>query len=224
MRIFGEPDQWPEQDCIGWTDEFDAELVLHAYAEGVFPMPLSPDEMGWWAPVERGILPLESVRITRSLRQSAKRYRVSVDAAFQQVLAACGDPARPDGWIDDRIQEAYTELFDAGIVHSVECWDADGNLVGGLYGVSLAGLFAGESMFHTARDASKVALLGLLDVLDDGRPRLLDVQWTTPHLASLGALDVTREEYLDLLDEVRAVPLPDWTAWRARGRWHAGDA
>lgn len=224
MRIFGDPAEWAEQDCIGWTDEFDAQLVLHAYTEGVFPMPLSPDEMGWWAPTDRGILPLESVRITRSLRQSAKKYTVSVDAAFERVLAACGDPTRPDGWIDERIEEVYTQLHDTGIVHSVECWDAEGDLVGGLYGVSLGGLFAGESMFHTARDASKVALLGLLDVLGDDHIRLLDVQWTTPHLESLGSLDVTREEYLDLLDEVRAVPMPDWLGWQARGRWHAGNA
>lgn len=224
--IFGPPQSWPAQDLIAFSAEFDEDLVLAAYTEGVFPMPLHESgfgQMGWWSPLHRGVLPLDALRVPRSLRQSARRYTTTVDAAFSQVLERCGDPSRPHGWIDADIRRVYGTLHDLGRVHSVETWDADGRLVGGLYGVSLGGLFAGESMFHDphlGRDASKVALLALVDLLADehAEDRIIDVQWQTDHLASLGAIEVERDEYLGLLGEALAVPEP---AWPARKEDHA---
>lgn len=222
--VFGPEESWPEQDLIALSSEFDADLVIAAYASGVFPMPLPesgwPDAMGWWSPVHRGILPLEDLRVTRSLRQSARRFEVTADQAFDTVLERCADPRRPSGWIDGRIREVYTELHRRGVAHSVEAWTPSGQLAGGLYGISLGGLFAGESMFHdpeVGRDASKVALLGLARVLDDGHERLIDVQWVTDHLASLGAVEIDRTDYLRLLGEALEVPNPDWTLLGAGG-------
>lgn len=216
--IFGPPQQWPAQDLIAFSSEFDAALVLEAYRSGVFPMPLHASgfgEMGWWSPTRRGVLLLDALRVTRSLRKSAKRYTTTVDQAFDLVLARCADPSRPNGWIDAEIGRVYTDLHEAGYVHSVESWDASGRLVGGLYGVSLGGLFAGESMFHDpvhGRDASKVALLALVDLLSDehATDRVIDVQWQTDHLATLGVIEIDREEYLALLDEALDVPPPAW--------------
>lgn len=217
-EVFGPPAGWPAQDLIAFSAEFDEGLVLAAYREGVFPMPLHASgfgQMGWWSPVRRGVLPLDALRVPRSLRRSAKRYTTTVDVAFPEVLERCADPSREFGWIDDDIREVYTALHRAGRVHSVETWDADGRLIGGLYGVSLGGLFAGESMFHDrehGRDASKVALLALVQLLADehAEERIIDVQWQTDHLASLGAIEVDRDEYLSLLAEALAVPEPAW--------------
>lgn len=216
--VFGPEAEWPEQDLIALSREFDADLVVAAYCTGVFPMPLPasgwPDAMGWWSPLHRGILPLDDLRVTRSLRQSARRYEVTADRAFGEVIGQCADPGRPSGWIDGRIIEVYTELHRQGVAHSVEAWTPEGDLVGGLYGIAIGGLFAGESMFHVpgvGRDASKVALLGLARVLGDGHERLVDVQWVTDHLASLGAVEVDRVDYLRLLSEALDVPAPDWS-------------
>lgn len=200
--IFGDPATWPEGDLIGVSEEFDAALTVEAYLAGVFPMPVDK-LMGWWSPGLRGILPLDGLKVSRSLRKSARRYTTTLNVAFDEVLTRCADPNRPLGWIDERIAGVYRQLHRLGVAHSVETWDTDGHLVGGLYGVHLKGLFAGESMFHTpeGRDASKVALLRLVEVLRENGASLLDVQWITPHLASLGAVEVTRDEYLALLDE-----------------------
>ena len=216
--IFGPPQDWPDQDLIAFSTEFDADLVLEAYQAGVFPMPLHSSgfsEMGWWSPTRRGVLPLDALRITRSMRKSARHYTTTVDRAFDQVIAACADPARPSGWIDADIMAVYRRLHAAGRAHSVETWDASGRLAGGLYGISLGGLFAGESMFHDpdrGRDASKVALMALVDLLADefAEDRIIDVQWQTPHLASLGVIEVDRADYLALLDEALDVPEPRW--------------
>lgn len=131
-----------------------------------------------------------------------------MDTAFDQVISACADPTRPHGWIDGQVSAAYGRLHRLGWAHSVEAWDGDGELVGGLYGIAIGGLFAGESMFHTAPDASKVALVALVDHLNEGGAQLLDVQWTTDHLVSLGAVDVARDEYLARLGPALAAPLP----------------
>lgn len=216
--MFGEPAEWPQQDLIAFSDHCDAATALRAYAEGVFPMPLYQGdffgEMGWWSPMQRGILPVEALRVTRSLRKSAKHYRTTIDADFGAVLERCADRRRPDGWIDGRMKAIYRELFDAGIVHSVEVWTPDGVLAGGLFGLSLGGLFCGETMFHdpeVGRDASKVALWRLVEVLSaDGRGRVIDTQWLTNHLASLGALEVDRDEYLALTRELLRLPPPAW--------------
>lgn len=216
---FGPPEAWPDDDLVAVSHDIDAELTLAGYASGVFPMPLQPGLMGWWSPVERGVLPLDGLRVTRSLRKTMRRYEIRVDTAFADVLAACADPSRPRGWIDEQVVEVYTELHERGVVHSVEAW-ADDELVGGLYGVSLGGLFAGESMFHhpeRGRDASKAALVALVDLLrGDADPgaeprRILDVQWRTDHLASLGVVEVGRPEYLGRLRQALLLPPPDWS-------------
>lgn len=224
--IFGPPREWPAQDLIAFSAEFDEALVLAAYTEGVFPMPLHESgfvQMGWWSPLHRGVLPLDALRVPRSLRKSAHRYTTTVDAAFADVVDHCADPSRPFGWIDSDVRRVYLALHERGRVHSVETWDAEGRLVGGLYGVSLGGLFAGESMFHDpvhGRDASKVALVALVELLSDehGEDRIVDVQWQTDHLASLGTIEIEREEYLGLLAEALAVPEP---AWPRREERHA---
>ena len=218
-NVFGSPDAWPNSDLIGYSDEFDPALALVAYRCGVFPMPVE-QWMGWWSPLRRAVLPPGGLRITRSLRKTAARYTTTVDRAFPDVLAACADPKRPDGWIDDRIAFAYTALHQAGYVHSVETWDSDGRLVGGLYGVHQGGMFAGESMFHHSelgRDASKVALLRLVAELARARVDLLDVQWLTPHLASLGVIELSRDDYLARLDV--ALEGEHRNTWSNAERW-----
>jgi leucyl/phenylalanyl-tRNA--protein transferase len=144
------------------------------------------------------------------LRRSSRRFEIRVDTAFDRVIAACADKRRPGAWIDRNIVRAYGHLHELGWVHSVEAWDRAGHLAGGLYGVAIGGLFAGESMFHWQADASKVALVGLVQLLQEagGAGRLLDVQWATPHLLSLGAVEVSRTEYHRLLAEALHQPQP----------------
>jgi leucyl/phenylalanyl-tRNA--protein transferase len=197
--------------------------LLAAYRRGLFPMRVHArgliglGPLGWWSPDPRGVIPLDGLIVSRSLRRSQRRFEVRVDTAFEAVMRGCADPRRPHGWIDRKFIAAYTKLFELGWAHSVETWqdDADGRatLVGGLYGVAIGGLFAAESKFHRVTDASKVALVALVDLLRTGGGTLLDVQWTTPHLRSLGAVDVSRERYLELVAEAVARPtittLPD---------------
>jgi leucyl/phenylalanyl-tRNA--protein transferase len=174
--------------------------LLAAYRSGIFPMPLRKKTLGWWSPDPRGVIPLDGLKVSRSLRRSCRRYEVRFDTRFRDVMERCGDPSRPHGWITPQFVDAYEELHHLGWVHSVETY-LDDRLVGGLYGVRIGGLFAGESMFSDATDASKVALVWLVDWLNATDGRLLDVQWTTPHLVSIGAIDVPRSTYLDLLAE-----------------------
>jgi leucyl/phenylalanyl-tRNA--protein transferase len=212
---FGSPELWRNDDLIGVSRVFNEELALTAYECGVFPMPARPGLMGWYSPLERAILPLDGVRISRSLRQSMRRYEVRIDTAFDDVLDGCADRRRPNGWINRDIRRVYRRLHKRGVVHSVEAWTPTDELAGGLYGVSIGGLFAGESMFYRpriGRDASKVALAGLVELLRraGAEGRLLDVQWQTPHLASLGAVELPRPEYLERLAVALPLPLPDW--------------
>ncbi|HEX7740491.1 MAG TPA: leucyl/phenylalanyl-tRNA--protein transferase [Marmoricola sp.] len=198
-------------DLVGQGADLEPGTVLAAYRRGLFPMPVE-GELGWWSPVHRGVLPLDGLRVSRSLRQSAKRFEIRVDTAFADVIAGCADPDRDGGWIDESIRDAYTELHRLGWVHSVEAW-CDGELAGGLYGVAIGGLFAGESMFTRVRDASKVALMGLVDLLSDehAATRVLDTQWQTPHLATLGVVEISRPDYFRRLDV--ALELPEPTAF-----------
>ena len=214
---FGSPEQWRHDDLIGVSRVFNEELALAAYQSGVFPMPTRPGLMGWYSPLERAILPLDGLRISRSLRKSVRRYEIRIDTAFDDVLDGCADRRRPSGWINREIRRVYRRLHKRGVVHSVEAWTSDGELAGGLYGVSIGGLFAGESMFYrpgVGRDASKVALVALVDLLQraGAEGRLLDVQWQTPHLASLGAVELPRQEYLQLLEVALRLPPPDWSS------------
>jgi leucyl/phenylalanyl-tRNA--protein transferase len=210
---FAHVDTAPEgEDLLAVGADLEPGTLLAAYRAGLFPMPVSRrGPVGWWSPDPRGVLPLSGLRVTRSLRAATRRYTIRVDTAYDEVVAGCADRRRPGGWIRPDVVAAYRRLHDLGWVHSVEAWSrgADGRdrLVGGLYGVAVGGLFAGESMFHRDRDASKVALVALVErLLDSGGDRLLDVQWATPHLVSLGAVEVTRPAYLAHLAE--ALPLP----------------
>jgi leucyl/phenylalanyl-tRNA--protein transferase len=182
-------------EVAGVGADLEPGTLLAAYRRGLFPMRLSRGgPLGWWAPSPRGVIPLGGLRVSRSLRRSTRRFAVTVDTGFTEVMRACGDQRRPDGWIDESFIAAYTRLHELGWAHSVEVWSTDG-LVGGLYGVAIGGLFAGESMFHTETDASKVALVALVERLRAGGGTLLDVQWCTAHLASLGAIEISRDDY-----------------------------
>jgi leucyl/phenylalanyl-tRNA--protein transferase len=185
--------------------DFEPGTVLAAYRAGIFPMPWRAKKIAWWSPDPRGILPLDGLKISRSLRKAVPRFEIRTDTAFEEVIAACADASREGAWIDKRVRRAYTRLHHDGWAHSVEAW-ADGELAGGLYGLAIGGLFAGESMFHRRTDASKVALVGLVERLRAGGAVLLDVQWLTPHLASLGAVEVPRTRYHDLLEVALARP------------------
>ncbi len=181
-------------EIAGVGADLEPGTVLAAYRAGLFPMPVRRNLLGWWSPDPRGVLPLDGLRISRSLRRSTDRYELRVDTAFPAVLEACADRRRPGAWIDRSVKDAYHRLHHLGWVHSVEAWDGDG-LAGGLYGVAIGGLFAGESMFHRRTDASKVALVGLVERLRAGGGALLDVQWATDHLRTLGVVEISRGEY-----------------------------
>jgi len=173
-------------------------------------MPIGDQEkltMGWWSPERRGILPLDGLIVSRSLHRARRRFEIRVNTAFAQVMQACADPRRADSWITDAITTAYNELHQLGWAHSVEAWSLDdGTLAGGLYGVAVGGLFAGESMFHWRTDASKVALVSLVDRMEAGGGVLLDCQWLTRHLASLGAVEIRRDDYLAWLNKAISAP------------------
>ncbi|WP_240641524.1 leucyl/phenylalanyl-tRNA--protein transferase [Nocardioides ferulae] len=216
---FGDPHGFDaDDDLVAIGADLEPGTLLAAYRRGLFPMPSGSrrDPMFWFCPVRRGVLPLAGLRVTRSLRRSVRDMEIRVNTSFAEVVAACADPARPHGWIDRDIRAAYQRLHDLGWAHSVEAW-RDGRLVGGLYGVAIGGLFAGESMFHRERDASKVALVGLVELMRDehAHRRVLDVQWSTPHLASLGVVEISRDDYLRRLS--RATPLPLPVAFAASG-------
>jgi Leu/Phe-tRNA-protein transferase len=284
-----------DDGLVGVGADLEPGTILAAYRRGLFPMPLGGrGPLGWWSPDPRAVIPLDGLRVSRSLRRSLPRYEIRVDTAFDQVIDACSDPSRPHGWISSEIRAAYRRLHELGWVHSVEAWasvsrstdapeaggggevreggeggeglgtgevrlvseaggggevreagevrkaggglgdggggeawEAGGGvdvragaavLAGGLYGVAIGGLFAGESMFHRQSDASKAALVGLVDLLRAGgvERRVLDVQWMTPHLASLGAVDVSRADYVGMLADAVGLPLPP--AFADRGR------
>ena len=201
--------------------ELTADILLRAYSIGVFPMAESRHarELFWVEPEARGIFPLDGLIVSRSLARAVKsdRFRVVADRAFEAVVRACAE--REKTWINDEIVRLYGELFAAGHAHSVEAYEGD-VLVGGLYGVSLRGAFFGESMFHRARDASKVALVHLVARLKAGGFRLLDAQFLTEHLQSLGAVEIPREAFRFRLTEALALRA-DFGAWAA-GRAMSG--
>jgi leucyl/phenylalanyl-tRNA---protein transferase len=182
-----------------------SDLLLAAYASGWFPMADDEGVISWYSPDPRGILPLESFHVPSRLRRTLRHAGVSVqiDGAFEEVMWACAEAERDSEdtgtWISEEIIDSYCELHTLGYAHSVEVREG-GNLVGGLYGVALGGAFFGESMFHTATDASKIALVALVDRLRERGFTLLDTQWTTPHLEQFGAIDIPRPEYLRRLE------------------------
>ncbi|MEK7422975.1 MAG: leucyl/phenylalanyl-tRNA--protein transferase [Actinomycetota bacterium] len=195
-----DPTAADEHGLCGLGADLEPGTLLAAYRGGLFPMPVRKRVVGWWSPDPRGILPIDGLLVSRSLRQSCRKYDVRFDTRFREVVERCSDPRRAHGWITPQFVDAYDRLFQMGWAHCVETY-LDGQLVGGLYGVRIAGLFAGESMFSAARDASKVALVALVGQLRDTGAKLLDVQWATEHLVSLGAVEVPRAEYLRRLAE-----------------------
>jgi leucyl/phenylalanyl-tRNA---protein transferase len=205
--IFPPPTDADQSGIVGVGADLEPGTVLAAYRHGIFPMHLRRHQLAWWSPDPRGVILSGGLRVSRSLRKACGRFEVRLDSAFRDVMLACADPRRPHAWINKEIVAAYCRLHALGWAHSVECWQDD-ELVGGLYGVALGGLFAGESMFHRVSDASKVALVALVELLDDHPDTLVDCQWTTPHLASLGAIDIPRTEYLERLDRALARPRP----------------
>ena len=174
------------------------DVLLRAYAEGVFPMAMENGEIGWFSPDPRALIPIEDFHVPHGLRRLLKKnpFEIRIDQSFATVVRACA--ARDSTWINDEIFESYALLHNYGFAHSVECWK-DGELAGGLYGVSLGGAFFGESMFHRVTDASKVALWALVERLRQKGYMLLDTQWTTPHLQTFGAFEMPRRKYLGLL-------------------------
>jgi len=200
-----------ETEIVGVGADLEPGTLLAAYRGGLFPMRVGRGgPVAWWSPDPRGIVSLDTFHESRSLRRSRRRFVVTVDTTFEEVMRACAEPGRPHGWIDDDFVDAYAALHRLGWAHSVEAWTQEGALAGGVYGVAIGGLFAAESMFHRVTDAGKAALAALVQLLRDGDASLLDVQWTTPHLSSLGAVDVPRAKYLELLSDAVTRPGPRW--------------
>jgi leucyl/phenylalanyl-tRNA--protein transferase len=200
------PDDHPD-DLWAVGADLEPGTLLAAYRLGLFPMPVRA-RLGWFSPTRRAVVPLERFMPSRSLRRAARRYEIRLDTAFAEVVEGCARPGDSASWIDASIAAAYARLHELGWAHSVEAWDAEG-LAGGLYGVEVGGLFAAESMFHARTDASKAAFLALAERLrtaGDADRRLLDVQWLTPHLESLGAEEVSRAEYRSRLAAALVLP------------------
>ena len=177
-------------------------LLVAAYEAGYFPMVMDDGEIQWYSPHPRGVLPLDRFHVPRRLLRvvRSRRFEISVDRAFRDVMEACAADREDGTWINGEILDSYCALHDHGLAHSVEVWDG-GRLAGGLYGVSLNGAFFGESMFHRVSDASKVALWSLVERLRDRTFTLLDIQWLTPFLEQCGAVEIPRDQYLETLAE-----------------------
>jgi len=202
----------PGDDLVALGADLAPGTLLAAYRGGLFPMGVGEHggpPTGWWSPDPRGVLPPGALRVSRSLRRATRHFEVRVDTALPEVIRRCADPGREGRWITEDILAAYRDLHELGWAHSVETWQG-GRLVGGLYGVCVGGLFAGESMFHAVTDASKVALVGLVErfYADGDQRRLIDVQWATEHLARLGVQEWPRASYLArLADALKAPPV-----------------
>jgi len=184
-----------------------AATLLEAYAIGWFPMAVAPGEIRWYSPDARGVIPLDGFHVPRRLARAlrAGRFEIRADTAFRDVIVACSEREDADGnWIDREIIDSYVNLHALGHEHSIEAWQ-DGSLAGGLYGVAIGGAFFGESMFHHAADASKAALVALVERLRARGFTLLDTQWVTDHLLQFGAIEIPRRRYLRLLDQALKV-------------------
>ncbi len=202
--------------------EITPQVLLKAYACGIFPMAESAEDPGlfWVEPELRGVIPLDDFHIPRSLRKTLKRspFEIRIDHDFEAVIDACAESThdRPKTWINRRIRKLYCDLHAIGHCHSVECWDG-GELAGGLYGVRLGAAFFGESMFSRRTDASKVALVHLVERLRAGGFALLDTQFTTKHLTQFGAIDIPRRKYSKMLEQAVSGNA-DFFAWRDQGK------
>ena len=204
---FPPPSELPDGDLVTVGGDLEPSTVVNAYRRGIFPMEATglPGVLGWWSPDPRGILPLDGLRVTRSMRQSARRYEIRVDTCFARVIRGCADPSREDGWISEDFIAAYTRLHELGWAHSVEVFDRDGPARRrAVRRPRRADSSPANRCFIVKRDASKVALMALVDLMRTSGMPLLDVQWCTDHLASLGAVAIARQEYFARLADAVA--------------------
>ena len=207
MTLFPDPRK-ARGDIIAIGEDLSVETLREAYRHGIFPWPHDELPLPWFSPRRRAVLFFDELHVGRSLRRSAKlsNFRYTIDTAFESVIRACASVARPDQagtWIEPDIVRAYTQLHREGVAHSVEVWQRK-ELIGGLYGVDAGGVFTGESMFHSQPDASKLALWHLIGHLSGRGATWLDCQIMTPHMRALGAREITRARFLDLLEETQA--------------------
>ena len=198
---FPDPRTGPPDGPLAWGGDLRPETLLDAYAHGIFPWPVSDGTLYWWSPDPRAIIPLDGLHVSRSLRRTlrSRRFRCTVDTAFAAVVAGCAERVGEGTWITTAMASAYRRLHARGVAHSIEVWDHDGQLAGGLYGVATGAVLSGESMFHRVSDASKVALVETVARLRAGGFALFDVQLQTRHLASMGAVELPRDVFLDNL-------------------------
>jgi len=203
---FPDPREAPGDEPLAYGGDLEPETLLDAYTHGIFPWPDADGTLWWWSPDPRCVIPLDGFHVSRSLRRTlrAGRFRLTVDHAFTSVVRGCAERAEGT-WITPGYSRAFQRMHELGHAHSVETWTADGALAGGVYGLAIGGAFMAESMFHRVSDASKVALHGLVSLLRERGFTLLDVQLPTPHLASLGGVLISRDEYLARL--MAALPL-----------------
>jgi len=199
---------WPKLTKFG--SNWEPETLLAAYRAGLFPMPYEIDSVesaiGWWSPKSRAIFYPDQIYVSTSLKSAMRKFKVTVNQDLAGVIRACGNPDRESGWINQTVISAFTALHKVGVAHSIEVWDREGTLAGGLYGLEFGGVFAGESMFHVASNASKVALVHLGELLNDGNGRIIDTQWMTTHLDSMGAKAVDRRDYCQKLPSLMEIP------------------
>lgn len=207
-RFFPPVDRVPAQGLVGIGGRLTTEWLLDAYSHGIFPWPSDDETLAWYSPDPRAILPLDGLHVPRSLQKTLRSadFEVSYDRDFRGVMRGCAtaQTRRHGTWVTPNLQAAFGRLHEEGFAHSVEVWQG-GALVGGVYGVSLAGLFAAESMFYRVTDASKVALVRLVERLRERGFALLDIQMLTPHTARFGAIEIPRRDYLQRLARAMAM-------------------
>lgn len=218
MGRFPDPRYAPADGPLAWGGDLQVDTLIEAYREGIFPWPADEGPVWWWSPDPRAVIPPGGLHISRSLRRTLRRgtFHCTSDTAFADVVAACTDRPGEGTWITPQMQHAYTQLHYHGAAHSIEVWDDNRELVGGLYGVAIGRLFCGESMFHRVNDASKVAMVATMRIIACSGFVLFDVQLPTAHLTSMGAIEISRDLFLDLLHAHRDAPAV-WEATAARG-------
>ncbi|HVE73022.1 MAG TPA: leucyl/phenylalanyl-tRNA--protein transferase [Thermoanaerobaculia bacterium] len=207
MSTFPDP-RYARSDVVAMGEDLRVETLREAYRKGIFPWPHDELPLPWFSPRRRAVIFFDELHVGRTLRKAQKRapYTFTIDRDFRSVIRACSESERPDQdgtWIEPKMVAAYTNLHEAGDAHSVEAWE-DGVLVGGLYGVDAGGVFTGESMFYRRPDASKLALLFLVEHLRERGATFVDCQVTTPHMTALGAREIARGKYLDLLADAQS--------------------
>jgi len=215
---FPDPRLAPADGPLAWGGDLGVETLAEAYREGIFPWPADDGPIWWWSPDPRAVIPRGGLHVSRSLQRTLRRgsLRCTSDTAFAEVITACADRPGEGTWITPAMRHAYTELHEHGTAHSIEVWDHRDALVGGLYGIAIGRLFCGESMFHRVSDASKVAMVATMRILEQCGYVLFDVQLMTAHLAAMGAVEISRDLFLEVLHTHRDTGA-SWDATAARG-------